>query len=54
LELKTSFKENKEQYQNYYLKNSENQFCKTYINPKFRLLMQRFSKEVDESKLKNI
>jgi peptide-methionine (S)-S-oxide reductase len=23
-----SFKENKEQYQNYYLKNSENQFCK--------------------------
>jgi len=48
------FKENKEQYQNYYLKNSENQFCKTYINPKFKLLMQRFSKEVDESKLRDI
>lgn len=49
-----AFKENKEQYQNYYLKNSENQFCKTYINPKFRLLMRQFSKQVDKDRMKNI
>ena len=45
-----AFKENEEQYQNYYLKNAENQFCQTYIQPKFRLLMQRFSEQVDERK----
>jgi len=47
-----SFKVNKEQYQNYYLKNSDNQFCRTYIHPKFSLLMQRFSSNVDRDKLK--
>lgn len=47
-----AFKENEEQYQNYYLKNSDNQFCQTYIQPKFQLLMQRFSKQIDESKKK--
>ncbi len=47
-----AFKENHEQYQNYYLKNSDNQFCQTYIQPKLRLLMQRFSKQIDESKKK--
>jgi peptide-methionine (S)-S-oxide reductase len=47
-----AFKENSEQYQNYYLKNSENQFCQTYIEPKLRLLMQRFAKQIDERKKK--
>ncbi|MFK7808026.1 MAG: peptide-methionine (S)-S-oxide reductase [Saprospiraceae bacterium] len=41
-----SFRENKERYQNYYLKNSENQFCKNYINPKLSLLMNRFAKHL--------
>ncbi len=39
-----NFKENKEQYQNYYQKNSENSFCKSYINPKLKILIQKFSK----------
>ncbi len=41
-----AFKENKEQYQNYYLKNTENSFCKTYIHPKFKLLMNRFASSI--------
>jgi len=32
------FKENKEEYQNYYLKNPEKQFCTRYIEPKLKLL----------------
>lgn len=38
-----SFKENKEQYQNYYQKNPEGQFCQTYIVPKIELLKTEFS-----------
>ena len=45
-----AFKENKEQYQNYYTKHSENQFCKTYIRPKLKLLLRQFSKMVDKNK----
>lgn len=33
-----SFKENKEEYQNYYLKNPEKAFCVRYIEPKLRML----------------
>ena len=33
-----SFKENKEQYQNYYLKNPEKEFCMRYIEPKLELV----------------
>lgn len=47
-----SFKENKEQYQNYYLKNGENQFCKTYIDPKFSFLMKKFSKQINKDFIK--
>ena len=47
-----AFKENEEQYQDYYLKNADNQFCQTYIQPKFKLLMQRFSEQIDERKKK--
>ena len=43
----TSFKENKEKYQNYYFKNPENQFCKRYINPKLKMLMSKFSRHVN-------
>lgn len=45
------FKLNEEKYQDYYQKNRENQFCQTYINPKFRILMQRFSGQVDRSRV---
>jgi len=48
-----AFKENQELYQNYYQKNAGNQFCERYINPKFSLLMKRFSEQVDD-KRKNL
>jgi len=32
------FKENSEQYQNYYQKNNGNQFCQRYIEPKLELI----------------
>jgi len=37
-----TFKENIEKYQNYYEKNKGNQFCKRYIDPKFKLLRKRY------------
>ncbi len=40
----SSFKENVEKYQNYYLKNAEGQFCQRYIHPKMETLRQKFSK----------
>ena len=46
------FRENEELYQNYYQKNYDNRFCKTYIHPKFRLLMEKFSTQIDKDKLK--
>ncbi len=42
-----AFKENDEQYQNYYQKHKEKPFCQTYINPKLSLLRRKFSKHVD-------
>jgi peptide-methionine (S)-S-oxide reductase len=35
------FKENEEQYQDYYLKNKGNQFCQTYIDPKLNLIRNK-------------
>ena len=32
------FKENKEEYQNYYLKNPEKEFCRRYIQPKLGIV----------------
>ncbi|WP_297694010.1 peptide-methionine (S)-S-oxide reductase [uncultured Eudoraea sp.] len=40
------FKMSAEQYQNYYQKNPEKPFCKTYIDPKLNLLPRRFPKHV--------
>lgn len=49
-----SFKENAEMYRAYYEKHSGNQFCERYINPKFRLLMQRFRNNVDAKKVEHL
>lgn len=46
------FRLNKESQLNYYQKNSDNPFCTTYIHPKFRMMMEKFSKQIDEEKLK--
>ena len=40
------FKMSPEPYQNYYQKNPEKPFCKTYIDPKIKLLFRRFPKHV--------
>ena len=48
------FKMSPESYQNYYQKNSEKPFCKTYIDPKLHLLLTRFPKNVMETKLTSI
>ena len=40
------FETSREAIQNYYAKNPEKPFCKTYINPKLNLLKRQFSKYV--------
>lgn len=44
-------KMSQEPYQNYYQKNPEKPFCKTYIDPKLQMLFRRFPKNVIESTL---
>jgi len=44
------FKENKEQYQNYYYSNPQLAFCQTYIEPKLSFLKKRFSDVVTKPK----
>lgn len=44
------FKPSREEITNYYFKNPEKPFCKTYINPKLKLLFKQFSKFVDQHK----
>jgi peptide-methionine (S)-S-oxide reductase len=48
------FKENKEEYLNYFYSRPEAQFCKSYIHPKLRLLIDRFSNKVNPEKLEKI
>ncbi len=45
------FKMSPESYQNYYQKNPEKPFCKTYIDPKLQLLLRKFPKNVMETSL---
>jgi peptide-methionine (S)-S-oxide reductase len=40
----SDFKPSRESIQNYYQKNPEKPFCKTFINPKLELIVKRFSK----------
>lgn len=49
-----AFKASREQLQNYYYDNPEKPFCKTYINPKLRLLLQQFSSHINHQKLAHI
>jgi peptide-methionine (S)-S-oxide reductase len=42
------FEPSREEIRDYYLKNPEKPFCKTYIEPKLKLLLQLFSKELRE------
>ena len=39
----SKFKPSREEIQNYYFKNPERPFCKRYINPKLKILIDKFS-----------
>ena len=41
-----AFRSSEEAFKNYYLQNPEKPFCKSYIDPKLKLLTERFSKLV--------
>ncbi|MGJ8590988.1 MAG: peptide-methionine (S)-S-oxide reductase [Aquaticitalea sp.] len=43
----SEFKPSRDAIQDYYQKNPEKPFCKTFINPKLKLLIQRFAKFVN-------
>lgn len=45
-----SFKLNDEKYLDYYSKNPDKPFCKTFIEPKLKILLTRFSGQLDEDK----
>ncbi len=49
-----AFEPSREQITNYYYKNPEKPFCKSFINPKLRLLLERFSKHVQKEKLDHL
>ena len=43
------FKLNKEEDLNYYYKNPDKPFCRSYISPKLKILIDRFSEEVNSN-----
>ena len=49
-----SFKASREAIQNYYQKNPDKPFCETFINPKLKLLLERFSEQIKSEKLKHL
>jgi peptide-methionine (S)-S-oxide reductase len=46
-----AFKLNDEKYLNYYLKDPEKPFCKTFIDPKLNILLSQFSNHTVDNKL---
>ena len=49
-----SFKASRETIQNYYQKNPEKPFCETFINPKLKLLLERFLHHTNIEKLRHL
>jgi len=49
-----TFKGSREAIQNYYNKNPNKPFCKTYINPKLKSLLSKFSKQVKTASLDHL
>ena len=50
----SEFKPSREQITNYYYKNPEKPFCKSFIDPKLKLLLSHFSKETDITKVSHL
>lgn len=50
----SDFKPSREQITNYYYKNPEKPFCKSFIDPKLKLLLSRFSNEIDSAKVAHL
>ena len=48
------FKPSTQEFQNYYQTNPDKPFCKNYINPKLKFLIDKFSKKVDKSKVNHL
>ena len=46
--LFSAFRSSNTSFQNYYRSNPDKPFCKSYIDPKLRLLMTRFSEHTDK------
>jgi len=44
----------REELQDYYFNDPEKPFCELYINPKLKLIIERFSKATDYDKLKHL
>jgi hypothetical protein len=49
-----AFKLNIEDQLNYYHSNPEKPFCENYINPKLKLVIEKFSKSVNHTKLQHL
>lgn len=48
------FEPSRDDITNYYYKNPEKPFCKSYIDPKLKLLLNRFSRFVDHNKMDHL
>jgi peptide-methionine (S)-S-oxide reductase len=49
----SEFKASREAIQNYYQKNPEKPFCERFINPKLKLIMDKFSQQVNPEYISN-
>jgi peptide-methionine (S)-S-oxide reductase len=49
-----NFKPSRDAIQNYYYSNPKKPFCETFINPKLRLLLERFSEVTNKSSLEHL
>ncbi len=46
-----AFKPSEVQFADYYYKNPQKPFCRSYIQPKLKMLLERFSDAVDDEKI---
>lgn len=49
-----AFKQSREELLNYYYNNSQKPFCELYINPKLKLIMERFTTVANYNKLQHL